>query len=49
MQVGQLSDAGKSMDNGRLVLVNCIGSLSRNCVDRLTDRAQNDLNSVEES
>ena len=30
------------------VLVNCLESLSRNSVDRLTDRARNDLNSVEE-
>ena len=33
---------------GHLVLVNCLGSLPRNSVDRLTDRARNDLNSVEE-
>ena len=30
------------------VLVNRLESLSRNSVDRLTDRARNDLNSVEE-
>ena len=32
---------------GHLVQVNRLGSLSRNSVDRLTDRARNDLNSVE--
>ena len=30
------------------VLINRLESLSRNSVDRLTDRARNDLNSVEE-
>ena len=30
------------------VLVNRLESLSRNSVDRLTDRPRNDLNSVEE-
>ena len=30
------------------VLFNRLESLSRNSVDRLTDRARNDLNSVEE-
>ena len=33
---------------GHLVLLNHLGSLPRNSVDRLTDRARNDLNSVEE-
>ena len=32
---------------GPLVLVNCLGSLPRNSVDRLTDLVRNDLNSVE--
>ena len=32
---------------GHLVLVNRLGSLPRNSVDRLTDRDRNDLNSVE--
>ena len=29
-----------------VVLVNCLGGLPRNSVDRLTDRARNDLKSV---
>ena len=33
---------------GHLVLVNPLGSLPRNSVDRFTDRDRNDLNSVEE-
>ena len=33
--------------NVHLVLVNCLGGLPRNNVDRLTDRARNDLKSVE--
>ena len=33
---------------GNLVLVNRLGSQPRNSVDRLPDRARNDLNSVEE-
>ena len=33
---------------GHLVLVNCLGNLHRNSVDRLIDCARNDLNSVEE-
>ena len=33
---------------GHLVLINRFGSLPRNSVDRLTDHAWNDLNSVEE-
>ena len=33
---------------GGLVLVNCLVSLPRSCVDRLTDCARNDINSVEE-
>ena len=31
------------------ILVNCLGGLPGNSVDRLTDRARNDLKSVEES
>ena len=30
------------------ILVNCLGGLHGNSVDRLTDRARNDLKSVEE-
>ena len=33
--------------NVHKVLVNCLGGLPRNSVDRLTDHAQNDLKSVE--
>ena len=32
-----------------MILVNCLGDLPWNSVDRLTDRARNDLKSVEES
>ena len=31
------------------ILVNCLGGLPGNSVDRLTDRARNDLKNVEES
>ena len=41
IQVGQLSV-------GHLVLVNRLGSLPRNSVNRLTDRTRNHVNSVEE-
>ena len=48
IQEGQLSVTGERMcTNGRL-LVNCLGGLLGNSVDRLTDRARNDLKSVEE-
>ena len=45
IQEGQLSVTGKRMCT-KNVLVNCLGGLPRNSVDRLTGRARNDLKSV---
>ena len=44
IQEGQLSGTG-----ALTILVNCLGGLPGNSVDRLTVRARNDLKSVEES
>ena len=46
IQEGQLSFTGKRMFT-KYVLVNCLGGLPRNSVNRLTDRARIDLKSVE--
>ena len=46
IQEGQLSVTGERMCN-KYQLVNCLGGLPRNNVDKLTDYARNDLKCVE--